>query len=99
MDIWTELYDPKVGRRLREIPYLGKCSECGESNGHKVDCGSVDIEQLFRIAKTAQQAEQSARLKAHRYWEMLQQYQGKLATLRHENNILRKANEKLRKNT
>ena len=95
-DIFTELYDPKVGRKLRQIPFGGKCSNCGEWSGHKLDCDKVDVEQLYRIAKTAQSAEEQARERADRYWKMLQQYQGKLATLRHENNQLRKANERLR---
>jgi len=50
---------------------------------------------LYRIAKTAQDAEELARKRADRYWKMLQQYQGKLAILKHENNKLRKAHEKL----
>jgi hypothetical protein len=97
MEIWTELYDPKVGRKLRQIPFQYKCDKCGEWNGHKLDCDAVDMEQLYRIAKQAQKAEEHARERADRYWQMLQQYQGKLATLKHENNKLRKANEKLRK--
>lgn len=96
MDIWTELYDPKDGRKLREIPMGGTCKKCGKWNGHRLDCEEVDTEQLYRIAKQAQAAEEHARKLADRYWRMLQQYQGKLATLKHENNKLRKANEKLR---
>jgi len=72
-DIWTELYDPKEGRKLRQIPHE-----------------NVDIEQLYRIARSAQNAEKHARERADRYWKMLQQYQGKLAVLKHENNQLRK---------
>ena len=93
MDIYTELYDPKVGRKLRQIPFGGKCDKCAEWNGHKIDCEKVDTEQLYRIAKSAQAAEEYARERADRYWKMLQQYQGKLATLKHENNKLRKANK------
>lgn len=96
MDIFTELYDPKVGRKLRQIPFGVKCEKCGEWSGHALDCDEVDMEQLYRIAKTAQAAEENARKRADRYWKMLLQYQGKLATLKHENNKLRKANEKLR---
>lgn len=96
MEIYTELYDPKVGRKLRQIPFGGKCNKCGEWHGHKIDCDEVDTEQLYRIAKSAQHSEEHARERADRYWKMLQQYQGKLATLKHENNTLRKANERLR---
>ena len=95
-DIWTELYDPKEGRKLREIPMqFGKCQECQQFNGHRLDCSSATKEHLYRIAKTAQDAEELARKRADRYWKMLQQYQGKLAILKHENNKLRKANERL----
>lgn len=97
MDIWTELHDPKKGRKLREIPFLGKCPKCEMWNGHALDCDEVDLDQLYRIAKTAQESEARSRERADRYWKMLQQYQGKLATLRHENNKLRKANEQLRR--
>ena len=93
--IWTELYDPKEGRKLREIPMQSKCQECEQLGGHRLDCSSASKEQLYRIAKTAQDAEAQARKRADRYWKMLQQYQGKLATLKHENNKLRKANERL----
>lgn len=34
--------------------------------------------------------------RANKYWKFIQQYQGKVAVLRHENNKLRKANEKMR---
>ena len=94
-DIWVELYDPKEGRKLREIPMQSKCQECEQFNGHRIDCSSATKEQLYRIAKTAQDAEAQARKRADRYWQMLQQYQGKLATLKHENSKLRKANERL----
>jgi len=94
-DIWTELYDPKEGRKLREIPIQFKCNECEQLSGHRIDCSSATKEQLYRIAKTAQDAESLARKRADRYWQMLQQYQGKLAVLKHENNKLRKANERL----
>ena len=93
--IWTELYDPKEGRKLREIPMQSKCQECEQLGGHRLDCSSASKEQLYRIAKTAQRREAQARKRADRYWKMLQQYQGKLATLKHENNKLRKANERL----
>jgi hypothetical protein len=96
MDIWTELYDPKDGRKLREIPMGGTCKKCGKWNGHRLDCEEVDTEQLYRIAKQAQAAEEHARKLADRYWRILQQYQGKLATLKHESNKLRKNNERLR---
>ena len=94
-DIWVELHDPKEGRKRREIPMQFKCQECGQLGGHRLDCSSATKEQLYRIAKTAQDAEELARKRADRYWQMLQQYQGKLAVLRHENNKLRKANERL----
>lgn len=94
-NIWVELYDPKEGRKLREIPMQFKCLECGGLSGHRLDCSSATKEQLYRIVKNAQAAEEQARKRADRYWQMLQQYQGKLAVLRHENNKLRKANERL----
>lgn len=92
---WTELYDPKQGRKLREIPYTGQCPTCEQWDGHRLDCDEVDLEQLYLIVKRSQKAEERARTRAARYWDMLQQYQGKLATLKHENNKLRKANKHL----
>jgi hypothetical protein len=94
VNVWTELYDPKVGRKLREIPLIGTCGKCGEWNGHKLDCEEVDTHQLYRIAKAAQKSEEYYRERADRFWRMIQQYQGKIAVLKHENNKLRRANER-----
>ena len=95
MDAWTELYDPKNGRQFRQIPYYGLCKICNGRNGHHLDCPEVTLESLGKLVKVAQAAEEHARQRADRYWKMIQQYQGKLAVLRHENNKLRKANAKI----
>lgn len=94
---WNQLHDPKEGRPIRDIPYTGKCGQCGEWDGHKLDCPAVDLEQLARMVKRAQKKEEEASKQAKRYWEQLQRAIGRVAVLRHENNKLRAANEKLRR--
>lgn len=95
--VWTELYDPKEGRKLRQVPWIGRCGECGALNGHHLDCSKVTMETLGALVKNSQAAEESAREKADRYWRQVVQATGKLAIIRHENNKLRRANEKLRR--
>ena len=96
MDHWTELYDPKKGRKFRQIPYVGRCDECAAPNGHCLDCPKLTMESLGKLVKMSQAAEEHARERADRYWQMLLEYQGKVAILKHENNQLRKANVRLR---
>lgn len=94
--IWSELHDPKEGRKLREIRFVGKCDECGEYDGHQLDCTSVTVESMVRLVLRAKRHEEEARKRADRNWNLLTKYQGKLAVLKHENNKLRAANKKLR---
>jgi len=93
---WTELYDPKEGRPLRDIPELGMCPKCKKYDGHCLDCPEVTIEQMARIVINSQKQEEYAKTRSKRYWEQLQRAIGKVAVLRHENNKLRAANEKMK---
>lgn len=92
-DVWTELYSPKQERiaNRREGPF-GRCDECGQFRGRK-----VTREDLIRLAESAIEQEKWVRSRADRYWTALQTATGKLAMLRHENNKLRRANERLMK--
>lgn len=93
---WNQIYDPKEGRPLRRIPPLGECKTCGQWNGHRLDCPEVTMEHLAKMVLHAQSSEESAKRTSKRYWEQLQRAIGKVAILRHENNKIRKANEKIR---
>ena len=93
---WTELYDPKEGRAIRQIPFSGTCPKCRKWNGHALDCPEVDMEQLAKLVYYAQKQEENAKSVAKRYWEYLQRATGKVATLKLENQKLRQENQKLR---
>lgn len=95
---WTELYDPKEGRPIRNIEYTGKCKECEQYNGHRLDCSFVNLEQLAKMVKFAQKQEEDAKKQSKRYWNQLQRAIGRVAVLRHENNKLRKENDRLKGN-
>ena len=97
MTPWTELYDPKKGRRLREIPYYGGSKVCKGARGHALDCPEITLESMASVIQRSQVAEEHTRTRADRYWNMVKEYQGKVAILKHENNTLRKANEQLRR--
>lgn len=93
---WNTIYDPKEGRPLREIPHTGTCKQCGMWDGHRLDCPTVDIEQLAKMVQYARKQEENAKERAKRYWDQLQRAIGKVAILKHENNKLRKKNERLK---
>lgn len=93
---WNTIYDPKEGRPLRDIPYTGTCGDCGKCDGHRLDCPKVDSEALAKMLLRAQKQEALSKERAKRYWEKLQRAIGKVAVLKHENNKLRKENERLR---
>ena len=93
---WNTIYDPKEGRPLRDIPHTGTCKECGKWDGHRLDCSKVDIEQLAKMVLRSQKQEELAKERSKRHWEQLQRAIGKVAVLKHENNKLRKENERLR---
>lgn len=97
-DVWTELYSPKQERiaNRREGPFF-RCVECGMRSGHSSDCSKVTRDDLIRLAESSIEQEKWVRSRADRYWTALQTATGKLAMLRHENNKLRRANERLRK--
>ncbi|MCA9324835.1 hypothetical protein KDA23_02065 [Candidatus Saccharibacteria bacterium] len=93
---WNQLYDPKEGRAIRQIPCSGMCKHCGEYCGHKLDCPEVTLEHLAKMVRLSQAQEELSKRHAKRYYEQLQRAVGRVAVLRHENNKLRKANQKLR---
>jgi hypothetical protein len=95
-DFYTEVYDQKTQNvKIRPKANLGICDECKGWGGHKVDCSQVTIERVKELLDTARKQEESIRLKAARWLEHLQRATGKIALLKHENNKLRWANEKL----
>jgi len=95
-DFYTEIYDQKTQNvKIRPKSKLGICDECKGWSGHKVTCSKVTIERVKELLDTARKQEEAMRLKAARWLEHLQRTTGKIAILKHENNKLRWANEKL----
>ena len=96
---YTEIYDAKTTnvRERQKSGVMSFCSECKQYSGHEVTCSKVTIESIARLLANSRKSEEAMRVKAARWIEHLQRLTGKLAILRHENNQLRKANEKLRK--
>ena len=94
---YTELHDPKDSKSKRWIASTGKCPDCGSWNGHALDCEKVNFKDLYELVKKSQRWEEHYRKLADRYWTMLCQRAGKVSILKHENNKLRKANDRLRK--
>ena len=97
-NVHTELHDPKLSRISdREPAWCPECRRCLYGGyGHRPDCSkhsTGDLEYaLDRLKKDiAWHSKKTASM-----WEQLQRMTGKLAILRHENNKLRAANEKLR---
>ena len=97
MSVFGELYSPKENRiEHRAAAEYKYCTECKHYSGHDYTCSKCTNDDLIRIAVGARKAESHIRETAKKYWGLLQIFTGKVAVLRHENNKLRKANEKLR---
>lgn len=92
---WNQLYDPKDGRPIREIPFIPECKECGQWNGHRLDCSEVTMEHMAKMVTHAQKHQELAAKRVKRLGNQLQVAVGRVAVLRHENNKLRKRNERL----
>lgn len=94
---WSEIHDSKVeNARQRPKSAFRYCDECKAWQGHEAKCSKVTVEALANLLKQARKNEESVRGKAARWLESLQIATGKNAILKHENNKLRKANNKLR---
>jgi hypothetical protein len=90
------IYDEKH-HRVSDMPGVWRlCDECLVRGGHTITCSQCTPEWLAYLANHAQAQEARARKNAGEYLAALQQMHGKIALLRHENNKLRKANERLR---
>jgi len=95
-DFYTEVYDQKTQNvKIRPTSKFERCHECNGWSGHKLDCSQVTIERVKELLDTSREQEEVMRLKAARWLEHLQRATGKIALLKHENNKLRWANEKL----
>lgn len=92
----SEIYDAKTENvRCRpKGPYV-YCEKCKSWQGHEVTCSEVSVESIAMLLAQSRHNEQQIRDKAARWLESLQRLTGKLAVLKHENNKLRKANERL----
>jgi len=97
-EFYTELYNVKKSNVEKSPKTGGYCKECRFWDGHNIDCSKVTLEDAVKLAIRNKKQEIFARERAANYLEQLQRLTGKLAILRHENNKLRKQNERLRKN-
>lgn len=94
---YTEVYDAKTQNvKVRPKSAFKFCEECKRYQGHEATCSEVTVESIAVLLKNSRDAEQAARERAARWLEHLQRCTGKIALLKHENNKLRQANEKLR---
>jgi len=94
---YSEIYDAKTQNvRARPTSALRLCDECKAWQGHEITCSQVTIESIAKLLEHSRKSEQAMRDKAARWLEHLQRATGKIAILKHENNKLRKANDKLR---
>lgn len=91
-----DVYDDKHNRIINRPASGGWCEECKCYGGHKTICKHCTPEWMAYLASKAQERETWARQRAAGYLVALQKMHGKLAMLRHENNVLRKANARLR---
>ena len=73
------------------------CPECRESWSHGNGCSFKTYENYMADIKLLQDQIRRASEFGSKYYTQLQRTLGKLAQLKHENNKLRKANERLRK--
>ena len=97
-NFYTEIYDTKVGNvKVRPTSAFIMCDECKHYGGHEVICSQVTVEGLAALLTQARKREQHYRDKAAEWLTQLQRLTGKMAILKNENNKLRAANEKLRK--
>lgn len=90
------IYDEKHLRIGTRPQSGGWCEECQCYGGHRTICSQCTPEWMAYLAAHAQEQEARARKNAGEYLAALQKLHGKIAMLRHENNKLRKANERLR---
>ena len=94
---YSEIYDTKTQNvKVRPTSAFRMCEECKGWSGHEITCSQVTVESIAELLKQSRKSEQSMRDKAARWLEHLQRATGKIAILKHENNQLRKANDKLR---
>lgn len=98
MSMWSEIYDSKDHRIAnRDRGPIRFCDKCQQWQGHSIDCSEVTLEGLAALLMQARKNEQHARDRAANYLKHLKMMSGKLAMLKHENNQLRKNNERLSK--
>lgn len=93
-----QIYDT-AGHRLRDSGPQGTskfCSTCKVYNGHKTNCSEITKEQLAHHLEHARGREKWAIGRVGILRDAITAMHGKFAMLRHENNKLRKVNEKLR---
>ena len=90
-------YDMKT-QRVKLTGNSHWCDLCQRYGGHKEDCTAQTKESLLASVKKAIEREKWARETATNYLRQLQNLHGKLSMIKHENNKLRKANEKLKHN-
>ena len=96
---YSEIYHAKtenVRVRPKSSMKFRVCEECKAWRGHEVTCSKVTVEAIAELLRQSRDSQEAMRAKAARWLEHLQRTTGKLAMLKHENNKLRKANEKLR---
>ena len=97
-NLYTEIYDTKSHRiRCRDKGPYHLCPKCKGWQGHELECEDVTVDGIALLLANSRAAEEAAWERAARYHTTLQIMAGKVAILRHENNKLRKANDKLRK--
>jgi hypothetical protein len=90
------IYDEKHYRIATRPQWGGWCEECKRHGGHTTICSQCTPEWMAYLATHAQDQEARARKYAAQCLSALKMMHGKVALLRHENNKLRKANERLR---
>ncbi len=98
-DFFGEVYDEKGQRyRYAHRPDQGWCEHCRCFGGHRIDCTSVPLTPGLAAYKIDQLLKDSewARERAATLLDKVRIMHGKLAMLKHENNKLRRANERLR---
>ncbi len=94
-----EVYDEK-GQRYRygNRPEQFFCSTCGTFGGHRINCPDLTLTPAvaaFQIDQLRSELEW-ARNRAATLLDKVRIMHGKVSTLKHENNKLRRANEVLR---